>query len=73
MKTVVYELCLKFDSLFPDFKVVDAKVKEIVDYFGKPGKDYNISSDSNGIIIWFKHRKDFLEAAIKWEDLRNMK
>lgn len=66
----VYELRLNFDSLFTDFKVVDEKLKEIVDYFGKPGKDYNLSSDSGGITIWFKHKKDALEAMSKWEDLR---
>lgn len=70
MKNVVYEIRLSFDSLFPDFKVVDATVKEITDYFGKPGKDYNISLESNGILIWFKHKKDALEAATKWKDLR---
>lgn len=70
MKTFVYELRLDFDSLFTDFKVVDAQVKEITDYFGQLGKDYNLISDSNGITIWFKHKKDALEALSKWKNIR---
>lgn len=73
MKQIFYELHLQFEELFVDFRVVDAKMKEIIDHFGPPGKDYNIKSVSAGILIWFKHKKDFLEAASKWADLRTMK